>query len=331
MIPKRYRESAGVVLLSVLLIVALLSALAVRMTSRHALIVAQLSQVSGSDVTLNYALGAEAFARQILWEDLEQQAEGELVDHLGEGWAQPLQPFELNEFEDAFIEMQIRDMHSCFNLNSLAGGGAADSSEAGASFERLQNMLRALGLTPNIAMLWKDWVDADQEPTGAGAEDGDYLLEEIPYRTANGQAGDVSELYLLRGVDPRELEAILPFVCVLPTEDLQINVNTAPAEVLAALNGEQGLQAFAEVVNQERRFSDTGEATSAHDVLLPGNDVLRVDSEYFEVRARVQIGDNLTEISSLLHRDTAAGRIRTIRRDFGRNFVSLYQEDADET
>ena len=59
----------GVVLLSMLLILALLSALGYQMVSRHSLVVAQARYTFTHDQTLSYALGGEAFARQILYED----------------------------------------------------------------------------------------------------------------------------------------------------------------------------------------------------------------------------------------------------------------------
>ena len=34
----------------------------------------------------------------------------------------PSHPFPLEEYNNAFMEVQLRDMGSCFNLNSLAAG-----------------------------------------------------------------------------------------------------------------------------------------------------------------------------------------------------------------
>ena len=105
------------VLLSVLLILALLSAITYQMVGRQSLVVAQARQTFSGDQALEYALGGEAFARQILYEDWSQTGQG--VDNLTEAWAQPLAPFEV---EDGFLEIQIRDLNGCFNLNSVAQG-----------------------------------------------------------------------------------------------------------------------------------------------------------------------------------------------------------------
>ncbi|MEM1436296.1 MAG: type II secretion system minor pseudopilin GspK [Pseudomonadota bacterium] len=317
----------GVVLLSVLLIVALLSALAVRMTSRHSLIVAQARQVLGADVTLQYALGAEDFVRQLLFEDWERDTQPEKTDHLGDAWAQPLQPFELNEYEDAFLEIQIRDLGACFNLNSLAG------EEGTEHVRRLRALLQALSLPPNIADLWLDWVDADEQITGFGAEDGEYLLEPVAYRAANTMAADPSELFLLKGVDPQQIVELLPHVCTLPTTELKINVNTATVPVLASVDPESSNEGLRGLTEQERRYTTVEEATNDYQTdLLGGNAVLDVKSRYFELRARVQIDDNVSEIASVLERNPETGLLRLLHRDFGRAFVSLYEaDDAEDT
>ncbi len=83
----------GVVLLSVLLIVALLAAVAYQLLARHSLTVAQARYSFSGDQSLAYALGAETLARQVLFEDWSQSGQG--VDNLFETWAQPLAPFEI--------------------------------------------------------------------------------------------------------------------------------------------------------------------------------------------------------------------------------------------
>ena len=180
----------GVVLLSVLLIVALLAAVAYQLLARHSLTVAQARYSFNGDQSLAYALGAETLARQVLYEDWSQSGPG--VDNLLETWAQPLAPFEI---ENGLIEVQVRDMHSCFNLNSLAG------SEGQRNLARLKTLLRNNNVPDTLADAWHDWVDADNSISGFGAEDGEYLLLKQAYRTANQRAGHVSEFRLIKGFE----------------------------------------------------------------------------------------------------------------------------------
>ena len=194
----------GVVLLSVLLIVALLGAIAWQLVGRHSLVIAQARFSFTSDQALSYALGAEALARQLLY---QEWLEGDNSrDTLLEQWAQPIAPLVI---ENGLMEIQVRDLNGCFNLNSLSG----DESER--NLARFKVLLRNSSQPESIADAWKDWVDADQEVTGFGAEDGEYLLLDDPYRTADAPAVHISEFKLIRGLEAETLEALLPSLCLL--------------------------------------------------------------------------------------------------------------------
>lgn len=313
------RRTRGVVLLSMLLVMALLSALAWQLMGRHSLVIAQARFTFSGDQALEYALGAEAFARQILYEEWSRNGPGK--DTLQEVWARPTAPFEV---DDGFLELQVRDMHSCFNLNSLAGQAWQQN------LERLKTLMRNRGVPEALADAWKDWVDADIDIHGFGAEDGEYLGEEIPYRTANAPAAHASELRLVRGIEAEHLEALQDVLCVLPTTELEINVNTATAGTLASLSpnlAETQMQALAE---SERDYDDVGQLTSEFPDLSAAVDALGVSSEYFRINARAQVDGSQVELSSLVRRDPTSGRVELISRDLGRNFQSLFKAETEE-
>ncbi|MCZ6642075.1 MAG: type II secretion system minor pseudopilin GspK [Gammaproteobacteria bacterium] len=314
------RLNRGVVLLSVLLIVALLAALAYQMLARHSLTVAQARYSFNGDQSLAYALGAESMARQVLYEDWSQSGQG--VDNLFETWAQPLAPFEI---ENGLLEVQIRDMHSCFNLNSLAG------SDAQKNLARLKTLLRNSNVPDTLADSWHDWVDADDSVSGFGAEDGEYLLLERAYRTANQPAGHVSEFTLLNGFDTDYLEALGDSLCVLPSDSLRLNINTVSAQVLASLSPNltaPQMQGFVEV---ERSYTDTAELLAEFPDMAGAVDALAVSSEYFEVQVRAIVDGSVTELASLLHRDPDDGTLTIISRDLGKDFRSLFQDTSTST
>lgn len=308
----------GVVLLTVLLVLALLSAIAWQLMGKHSLVIAQSRFTFTGDQSLEYALGAETFARQILFEEWSRTGPGK--DTLLEVWAQPVAPFEV---DNGFLEVQVRDMHSCFNLNSLAHDNWRDN------LERLRTLLRNREVPEQIADAWRDWVDADQEIEGFGAEDGEYLLADTPYRTANRQAAHVSELRLMRDIEPDHVAALEDAVCVLPTTELKVNVNTASAAVLAAMSptlSEPAMQAFTEA---ERDYDDVQEVVSEFPDLAAAVDALTVSSEYFQVNVRAQVDDGQTELSSVLRRDRTSGVMTLVSRDFGRNFQSLFAAETE--
>ena len=112
----RLDNQKGVALISVLLVVAVLVAITTRLLSGHNLVVHHHSASFEQNQALQYAYGAETFARQVLFEDHSSSGPG--VDHLGESWARQVLPFELDDI--GYMEAQITDLNGCFNLNSLA-------------------------------------------------------------------------------------------------------------------------------------------------------------------------------------------------------------------
>jgi general secretion pathway protein K len=113
-----------------------------------------------------------------------------------------------------------------------------------ASPDRVRRLLQALGLDRQardvVVDSLQDWKDPDELPRANGAESEDYYLKlPVPYRARNGQMQDPAELLQIRGVtralyrgeDGRPGLADLATVFGRET----VNVNTAPAPVLAAL------------------------------------------------------------------------------------------------
>jgi general secretion pathway protein K len=311
----------GVVLISVLLIVALLTALAYQLAERHSIAIAQSRNALGHDQAVAYALGAETFARQILYDDFTESGPG--VDNFEEAWAQPLVPFDLDD--GGVLEVNVRDLNGCFNLNALA------NTEDTQALEQLRRLLRNLGMPETVADAWRDWVDGDQEIAGFGAEDADYLLETIPYRTADRPAGHVSELRLVKGVEPGMPDALAPHVCVLPNTEQHLNVNTATAVVLASLADELDEGALLAVTGAPREFETVEEFTSEFAIPEPvAQATLAVTSEYFDVQVRAQIGDGTAVITSRLHRNPQDGRLTLLYRDMGKDFRSaVVAEDGE--
>jgi general secretion pathway protein K len=314
-------RSRGVALLSVLLIVAIVSALVYHLLERHSLVIAQTQQTLAGDQALSYALGAEAYARQMLVEDWTNP-ESRAFDALTEAWAQPLQPFEVDQ---GHLELWIEDLEGRFNLNSLAG------PDSGRALQRLRELFAAAGVQPELADAWKDWVDPDADVTGFGAEDGEYLLAEPPYRTANQRAGDVSELMWLKELDNDTYAKLAPVVAALPDAKLRINVNTANAPTLTSISQRLPLTRAEALVESPREFMSLEAATAEIPELADAGDVVAVRSSYFEIHARAEIGGKRADLTSIVYRDAESGRITLLERNLGTRFESRFvpaDEDA---
>ncbi len=83
-----------------------------------------------------YALGAEAYARQIALRRLEPP-ESRLLDTLSEAWAVPAVPFDI---EAGTLGSLDRRPDRRFNLNSLAGEGTSKN------LIRFKTLLGSLGI-----------------------------------------------------------------------------------------------------------------------------------------------------------------------------------------
>lgn len=315
----------GIALITVLLFFAFMSAVAVRLASNHAMLIADSRNSFTADLALNYALGGEEMARQVLYEDFTNS--GKDVDHLLEPWARGLPPLSLDE--GGAVEIQIHDLQGCFNLNAL-GGGTAQAVHAA-----MINLLNITGLPPAIADRVLDWVDADDITTGFGGEDNEYLLAKPAFRTPNGRFGDTSEIrMLLGGVEVGEDDAVnrqlLPLLCALPIDQLQVNVNTAPVEVLSALLPGSELGQTPSFSNQPRNFRSVGEFVRSHPEYQAATAMLRTTSEWFRINVRVQIDRTTVIMSSVAFRDPATGRVVIRSRDFGQDFRSRIRISADD-
>lgn len=144
-------------------------------------------------------------ARFVLAEKLKIPIEGQF-DALNQMWAGG--PFGTNEvlmsvslldvpLGDGQVSVHIRDLESKININ------IADPP-------LLQNTMQIMGIDPfvsgEIVDSILDWMDADSNPRLNGTEDEDYVLSPNPpfppYRCKNGAIDHISELLLIRGIDP---------------------------------------------------------------------------------------------------------------------------------
>ena len=237
------------------------------------------------------------WVRAILDDDRRLSA----VDHLGEPWALRLPPVPVDNGElSGFIE----DQQGRFNLNNLVNGGKVSPNQ----LEQFKRLLAVLGLPLTLADSLADWIDADDElQSAAGAENDYYLSLNPPYLAANRPLIDVGELALVRGFDAGVRARLQPYVAALP-RSTQINVNTAPPEVLAAVINGLDLDGARLLVAQRERiyFGSVDDfvrrAPGGIDV---SGENLTVKSDFFRVTMRVTVGQSEARGTALLVRDAS--------------------------
>ena len=223
------------------------------------------------------------------------------VDHLGEPWALRLPPIPV---ENGSLAGHIEDQQGKFNLNNLVKDGKVNVAQL-AHFRRL---LAILGLSDALAYTLVDWIDDDSQPQPqGGAEDTYYLALDPPYLTANRPLIDVAELALVSGFDVNVRARLHPYVTALP-RFTAVNVNTAPAEVLAAVVEGLGLDGARALVEKRDRtyFRDRTDLLNQlpRGVLVATEDI-SFSSDYFIATTRVTIGGAQARGSALLARGIA--------------------------
>lgn len=235
------------------------------------------------------------------WAKVILRSDTNNVDHLGEPWATPVAETRLDETvtagakigdsaRPAMLAGQVVDAQSRFNLNSIVQGGNV-ANEHLLAFRRL---LTVLGQPESVA----DLVVA-------------RLLRSTS-RTFEGKVVAPAELPLLRiddlrtiaGVDPATVEALRPFAIVLPVPT-QVNINTAPAEVLAAMIPDADIGSARRFVARRERtyFQNLGQAQAQIDgqpALQPT--LFSVASGYFIVRGMVRFDRVEASSETLLER-----------------------------
>ena len=196
------------------------------------------------------------------------------------------------------------------------------SGKAGINQEQmkvLQHLLTNLELKPELAQAIADWLDPDPDPLFPdGAEDSDYTVLNPPYLAANQPFASLSELRLVKGIDQEAYNKLVPLVCALPP-GVPLNINTAPALVLAALD-DKVERADLERLLEDRPakgYENVDEFLNAAKMTpdAPTKALLSIDSQYFLLQAEARVGDGRAMLYSIIFRDENG--VRVLRRSFG--------------
>ncbi|HHH47860.1 MAG TPA: hypothetical protein ENK51_03115 [Gammaproteobacteria bacterium] len=314
------RGQAGVALITALLITALVTVAAVAMASRQQLDIRRTGNLMEVDQAWQYALGVEAWARQILAAD---DASRDTLDYLKDPWAAPVPSLPV---EGGSVQGSVEDLQGRFNLNNLLkGDGQPDPVQ-----ERiLQNLFDRVALTdaklnlgPYLVDALVDWQDAGPDVYRNGAEDGEYLGLAPPYRAANRPMASPSELLTVAGFSARAVAKLTPLVATLPAASgpLKLNINTAPEVVLMSLDAKltpsmaQQIEAYRKKTPFDSAADFVQYLKREFDVTVDPN-LVDVKSEYFLVNALASIGRGNVQLYSLLKRSN--NEITTLQRSIG--------------
>lgn len=219
------RDREGMALLTVLLMVAVISALAVLMLDDIRFSVRRAANASASGQAQWYALGAETLARRQIERLNRLNATRTPLDPDWNGRTLSL------PIEAGTLNAVLRDGQNCFNLNSVVFGQGEDLIARPEGAVQLLALGRGVGVPDGRMRLvvdgLTDWLDADAAPLPHGAEDVAYAGRPTPYRTGGVMLVEPSELRAVNGVDAETYRRLRPFICALPSTELSpVNPNT---------------------------------------------------------------------------------------------------------
>lgn len=322
------KKQRGVALIIILLLLAVMVTISATMADRL------FGQFKRATNQINYqqaywySLGAEALAKA----GIEQSYKDSDTINLSQPWALEEQTYPL---DFGTLSGRLVDKQACFNINALADVEvAAGSDKAPYLVEAFQHLLEELEVenyqAETIAQSLWEYVDSDNSVNStSGVEDSFYESMSPAYMTANSLLADGSELRAINQVSGEVMEKVRPYICVLPTSDFRLNVNTLKPEqaalLVAMFHPALGLDQAKQVLENrpfdgwgsiddflsEKEFSSVNEEQKKD-----AKGYLAVTSVYFELDAELLVGDSRMRVRSLLfseNKETAT----VIRRRFG--------------
>lgn len=359
-----HRQQRGIALLTAITITTIAVTIAALLLYRQQYSIQLTGNLAHREQAYHYVDGMEQWARLILTRDRREGAS----DHLLEDWAQGklLPPTPINGGEmSGFLE----DLQGRINLNNLIAKSTQTNQTNNANnngninnnsnsqnqnnplntdnnedplipkhankywFKTVQNLLNQQALNASIAEVLLDWLDKDQQATGGnGAESDFYLTLERSYFAANNLMISPTSLRLLKPVDEKIYEKLIPHISALP-EKTSINVNTANKTVLLAVGFSDDAAQNILDQREDNPLENPQEALQ----FLPENerknitaDAISVDSQYFLLRGYVQIAEIHVSFSSIIHRNQQ-GQAIVIQREFANIYPeSNHTADNDE-
>ncbi|WP_241970524.1 MULTISPECIES: type II secretion system minor pseudopilin GspK [Idiomarina] len=309
----------GAALITVMLVIAIVSVIAVNLGSSLQRQVSRSANLQQAEQSYWMWLSAEDVLAEVLQLELEQ-SDG--IVHRQQNWATKQGPFPVAGGQ---IAADVRDLRSCFNLNSLVPGGEQELQG-----ERRRQQFRQLlmanevdsYLAQQLTDALIDWIDEDTRLSENGAEDPDYESLPHPYQAANSPLLDISELRQVRGFSADIVAKIKPQVCVIPgNSELKLNINTMDDEhaalLVALTNGALDLAGAQQVLagRPEGGYDDREQALTEGPLAgikdQDGNplDELVVTSQYFQLLAYIQWGEVETRARSVMQVTPESARV----------------------
>jgi general secretion pathway protein K len=303
-----YFKTKGVVLISILLIVLLLSSVAVLFGNKYLLSLKRAQYIEFQSLSFNSFRNIESLSKKLINKELRFNSSKLSKNN-------PIINNEITfNINNAEIIGRIRDASNCFNINSIVNvnnGNYVENTKTVNAFRRLMEFLDVeSNITEEMVDQIIDWIDKDSNPRTYGLEDYYYSG---PLHTPREYSG----MRLLVSID--ELKGIPAFkevswsifkdnFCALPLgTNLSLNINTlseSDSYLLTAMYPNIDLkdaeyiidnipmEGFENNDNLQRAFPDLDFSISNGDVKFTSN--------LFELTTIIKFNDYLASSKSII-------------------------------
>ena len=312
----------GVVLISTLLIVMVMSIISIQISKNFFLSIQRDLYIDFKNHSLQLLLSSEKQAIKSIQKEMISSTE-KLINKdpvLNQSY------FFSNEL--ATIQVDVSDASNCFNLNSIfikTGDGIQIKKD---NREWLERLLRLKGLdAPEIESFIDqliDWVDPDNQPLNFGAENYFYIgpLSPINQYTPKRLLSNLSEIKNFPVLDQISFKKISNNLCVLPGLSNQlINVNTlndSHINLIASLFDEENLEFIESQIldTPENAYDSANEFANkiSQSVSWPSQ-VLSINSKTFLISTKIYNQTFSNQLDSLVILDTS-NSAKVLNRDF---------------
>lgn len=303
-----WKQDTGAALLTTLVIVAALSAIAVSALADMRRDQRLAANAQSTAQAQWFAIGAEGYARMMAEDLISGAAPRTALAGAPRTGAFPL--------DQGLMQVAVRDASTCINANSVVSGAGDVYQRDDAGVAQVVALLELQGLSPAKASDLADalvaWIDTGGG--AVGADDAAYASLAPPYLTASEPLSEFSELRAIRGFTPDVIAKVRPWLCVLPAlGPSRINLNALSpkqAPILTAMSGGKITPSQARDLLRRRPaggWQSLGEALSDPAIAAAAIDqralqALTLDAYYLAIDVVVTHADAEVSMSGLMVR-----------------------------
>lgn len=334
------QKQGGVIIIVVVLIVTLMVTLLAFMIEKQHLLIRRVGNQNVAEQGFQYAEAVNAWAERVLNDDIQRQVdylgedwaefgrpEAEVDASENDSFSLDLSSQESEDDSERVVidigfdglEYSIDDLQAKFNLNNLSSTNKTFLASQKRIFLNLLELIE-VGDSDQRERLYgalTDWVDANDLESVNGVESGTYGTKKTSYYAADQQLSSVGELKFVEGFNSTIINQLRPYVTVLPIDNARININTASAELLASLNSATVVDVGSVTAFLARRLQNGFQGFTESDIQAaetaiigvnpvgaqPVPNMIQVNSQFFQINAKVILGDYLYCMKTIVLRE----------------------------